>query len=332
MHCKIYIQEYNYVFYRKIAQDIFVIFMLVHSVLVAGMGFGLMYLPAIVMVGFYFEKRRAFATGVAVCGSGIGAFVFAPLCEKLLSLYSWKGATWIIAGVALNGVVMGALFRPLEASPAPRRKRLPTISFTEEGHVVSIHTPTAKSDIELQTNATKPYLEPQNILKTKLLSQHLQKHVTDDSKHIQSMHNLSPNSGADNTLQVPQCTKLYKSMDDIFLQEAVKQQQENDKRARELERPMYRKDIFYSGSIMNLPQYRSSQDVESYVQSITNIPVSIPDEKNGCHWQCLRMCKSMTDTMSEMMDFSLLGNPVFALYGLSCFLCMGGEYILLKLN
>ena len=74
-----------------------------------------MYLPAMIIVGFYFEKRRAFATGVAVCGSGIGMFIFAPLCEMLLNVYGWKGATWIIAGMALNGVVAGALFRPLES-------------------------------------------------------------------------------------------------------------------------------------------------------------------------------------------------------------------------
>ena len=73
-----------------------------------------MYLPAMIICGFYFEKRRAFATGVAVCGSGIGMFIFAPLCEMLLNVYGWKGATWIIAGIALNGMVAGALFRPLE--------------------------------------------------------------------------------------------------------------------------------------------------------------------------------------------------------------------------
>ena len=77
------------------------------------MGFGLMYLPAIVMVGFYFEKRRAFATGVAVCGSGIGGFLFAPLMNYLVTEYGWKGATWITAGLVLNGAVMGALFQPL---------------------------------------------------------------------------------------------------------------------------------------------------------------------------------------------------------------------------
>ena len=46
------------------------------------MGFGLMYLPSIVIVGYYFDKKRAFATGLATCGSGkVEAFyaVFFPL-------------------------------------------------------------------------------------------------------------------------------------------------------------------------------------------------------------------------------------------------------------
>ena len=47
--------------------------------LLSGISFGLMYLPSIVIVGYYFDKKRAFATGIAVCGSGIGTFLFAPL-------------------------------------------------------------------------------------------------------------------------------------------------------------------------------------------------------------------------------------------------------------
>ena len=49
-------------------------------------------------VGFYFEKKRAIATGLAVCGSGIGTFIFAPLCNLLVEEYTWKGATLILAG------------------------------------------------------------------------------------------------------------------------------------------------------------------------------------------------------------------------------------------
>jgi len=57
---------------------------------VAGIGFGFMYLPSIVMVSFYFDKRRALATGLAVCGSGVGTFVLAPFFNFIVSEYGWK--------------------------------------------------------------------------------------------------------------------------------------------------------------------------------------------------------------------------------------------------
>ena len=47
--------------------------------LVGGFGLGLVYLPAVVAVNYYFERRRALAAGIAVCGSGVGTFLFAPL-------------------------------------------------------------------------------------------------------------------------------------------------------------------------------------------------------------------------------------------------------------
>jgi len=81
---------------------------------VLGIGFGLMYLPSIVVVGYYFDKRRALATGVSVCGAGIGTFVFAPLGTFLVETVSWKGANIIIAGIILNGVVCGLTYRPLK--------------------------------------------------------------------------------------------------------------------------------------------------------------------------------------------------------------------------
>jgi GTP-sensing pleiotropic transcriptional regulator CodY len=32
----------------------------------------------------YFEKKRAFATGIAVCGSGLGTFIMAPVTKGLV--------------------------------------------------------------------------------------------------------------------------------------------------------------------------------------------------------------------------------------------------------
>lgn len=79
-----------------------------------GIGFGLIYLPAVVCVGYYFETKRSLATGIAVCGSGFGTFAFAPLATMLLETYSWKGANLILAGLILNCAVFGAMMRPLE--------------------------------------------------------------------------------------------------------------------------------------------------------------------------------------------------------------------------
>lgn len=39
--------------------------------IMGGFGFGCIYLPAVVAVGYYFETKRSLATGIAVCGSGI---------------------------------------------------------------------------------------------------------------------------------------------------------------------------------------------------------------------------------------------------------------------
>ena len=83
-----------------------------------GVGFGMMYLPSIVMVGYYFDKKRALATGIAVCGSGIGTFVFAPLGSFLVQEYGWKGANIILGAIILNGIVFGAVYRPLEVTLA----------------------------------------------------------------------------------------------------------------------------------------------------------------------------------------------------------------------
>ena len=58
-----------------------------------------MYCPAIVIVTMYFEKRRTFATGIAVCGAGVGTFLFAPLTKWLIDAYTWRGAFLIYAGM-----------------------------------------------------------------------------------------------------------------------------------------------------------------------------------------------------------------------------------------
>uniref|UniRef100_A0A182N5C0 Major facilitator superfamily (MFS) profile domain-containing protein n=1 Tax=Anopheles dirus TaxID=7168 RepID=A0A182N5C0_9DIPT len=86
--------------------------MLTYGVM-GGIGFGLIYLPAVVAVGYYFETKRSLATGIAVCGSGFGTFAFAPLANMLLENFDWKNSNLILAGLILNCAVFGAMMRPL---------------------------------------------------------------------------------------------------------------------------------------------------------------------------------------------------------------------------
>lgn len=86
-----------------------------------GFGFGMIYLPAVVAVGYYFETKRSLATGIAVCGSGFGTFAFAPLAQYLLGEYGWKNALLIFAGMILNCAIFGAMMRPLTY---PKKKKV----------------------------------------------------------------------------------------------------------------------------------------------------------------------------------------------------------------
>ncbi|ETN80248.1 transporter, major facilitator family protein [Necator americanus] len=90
-------------------------FMLIYGVL-GGIGFGMIYLPAIVVVGYYFESKRAVATGIAVAGSGVGTMVMPFLTEYFISTIGWKYTVWILAALVFLCALFGLLYRPL---PAP---------------------------------------------------------------------------------------------------------------------------------------------------------------------------------------------------------------------
>jgi len=79
-----------------------------------------MHLPSIIIVSFYFTRRRALVTAIVLCGSGVGKFLFAPLTRYLMDRYGWRGANCILAAIILHGAACGCAFRPLRACSAAR--------------------------------------------------------------------------------------------------------------------------------------------------------------------------------------------------------------------
>lgn len=89
-----------------------------------GVGFGLVYVPAIVSVGYYFEKKRSLAIGIAVCGAGVGTFVLSPFNRILEESYGIRGAFLVKSAIVLNMFVCGLLIRPVPVEPSEIKKAL----------------------------------------------------------------------------------------------------------------------------------------------------------------------------------------------------------------
>ncbi|XP_015912580.1 monocarboxylate transporter 9 isoform X2 [Parasteatoda tepidariorum] len=446
-----------------------------------GIGFGLVFLPAVVSVSHYFSTKRALATGVAVCGSGVGAFVFAPLCQVLLNMYEWQGALLILAGLTLNCAVFGGLMRPLDPAPyqkpllqriAEEKERHRMDSLCESQYMIIQHSdgtfekrpkfilnlePGVHSTLYLDQFGKSPADTPvftlspiQEVRKSPELSKEDEMNEKEENEKEEeektekedekaplagpslpkvattvslpnaglAHHQINSNpNGADfqdgssspqianGTLPptfirelakrkglLPQFRGAMKlSLSNMTVNNETKknnaplkisssgflcpgQQQNNNFNAdevwkqnvreqisqtpvpldgsrrsslrrerRDYSRPMYRKDVFYSGSIRNLPEYKQSQgDVRSYVASVISIPRDIPISQSVLDNRSnvlqakprpkfcpsfIKLPKSMTDTLYEMLDISLLQNKVFLMICMSNVIGMIGFYV-----
>ena len=77
-----------------------------------GIGLGLMYVPAVVAVGQYFNRRLNLATGICVCGSGVGTFLFAPIASSLIQRFGWRGSNRVMALFCLLCSLFGLIMAP----------------------------------------------------------------------------------------------------------------------------------------------------------------------------------------------------------------------------
>lgn len=349
--------------------------------IIGGTGFGFIYVPAVIATGFYFEKRRALATGIAVCGSGIGTFIFAPLNTYLMSTIGWRSACLVYAGISLSCAVFGLAFRPLmpidvnddlEPKGTPllmRIKRARDEQLRQCASAISMASMNSKSTIDDQMqmgngvmartllerhggNANKRYSFPgivvtgpdtiQEETETPLMDSSEEKSISasgedgssakmlDNNKNETELKNVANGpeqaSGSDATLTRTNCPR-NKSAPALAQQNYVT----SDHLRRpsrialrtETSRPFYRDDIFYSGSLYRLPQYKSSETVDKYHQSVTQLPPMediAEEEKNGGHCRCCPT--AITSVITRIFDFSLLASPTFVILSIAGFLSL----------
>lgn len=453
--------------------------MLTYGVM-GGIGFGLIYLPAVVCVGYYFETKRSLATGIAVCGSGFGTFAFAPLANILLENFDWRGANLILAGLILNCAVFGAMMRPLEfpkgssckplllrmadekrfqmergsiggsyfivqlpdgsmekrmkmpinidpgvhssfnldqlvpgtpITPVPTMPALPTITeakTTEQSGSSGNSSNGSTSD--LKTNAKNKKKSEEAKEKEEKAEENKEMPVKELPKKKTSLtefqnrqagaipRNASQPSFSTSSQGLPKngsvpffdrirktsTSERYKptlqairvsrgnvnsngdvrkslnlrlsnasigaggknnNTDDMAMS---KTDMDNDsvnftisrtsiQARKELVRPMSRKDIFYSGSVVNLPEYQSQRSLAGYRQSILSLPQYSSKRVVGDGGEvekgppdvcpCLTLPDSVKSVLANMLDYSLLKDPVFMFIGISNVFGMAGLYV-----
>jgi hypothetical protein len=81
---------------------------------IAGLGLGLCYVTAVVSIAYWFDKKRALATGLGACGTGAGTVVYAPMTQYFIEEFGWRGTVLLLAGTFFNMCVCGTVMRDPE--------------------------------------------------------------------------------------------------------------------------------------------------------------------------------------------------------------------------
>ncbi|XP_071531300.1 monocarboxylate transporter 5 isoform X2 [Panulirus ornatus] len=351
-----------------------------------GLGFGLIYVPAVIATGFYFERRRALATGIAVCGSGIGTFIFAPLNNYLTATVDWRWTLVVYAGITLSCAFFGLAFRPLKPSVSSdddfeppgtpllmRIKRArdeqlrqcaSALSMASMNSKVNMDEAMCDADMKMANNLVartllerhggnmhKRYSFPgimvtgpepikeeteTSLIEPEEKDEDVKENLDDDSARIldnnkneTQFKNMS-NTGEQNNSTANCVNDCPRNKSAPVLAPAnlhVECRRPGRMALRtETIRPFYRDDIFYSGSLYRLPEYRSSGSVDKYHQSVTQLPPmeEIEDEVSG---KCRCCPTALTSVITKIFDFSLLASPTFVVLGLAGFMSLMALFV-----
>ena len=75
-----------------------------------------------IQLGFYFDRYRNLAYGIASSGVGIGIMILAPITNYLIEQYTWRGTCIIFAGLQLNYFAFAYLIDPFTCDSASDNK------------------------------------------------------------------------------------------------------------------------------------------------------------------------------------------------------------------
>ncbi|GBP20949.1 Monocarboxylate transporter 12 [Eumeta japonica] len=319
--------------------------------ILGGIGFCMVYMPAVLTVGFYFEKWRALATGLALCGSGVGTFIFAPLTEFLVDHYKWRYTILINAGLALLCIIFGLVFRPIK----PVRVTLADSNEEEETarrheEAVEKLNSMLKLSSKLDSGLSLPLEMRFNHSRTTAhtwmgVANNRQYPTAEEIFRGSSSHLHRRSSATAGTIKNQISKPRYITVPVV---EKDEQEDSNEKVdntepligtavkmvtpridprpiKEPVARPLYRDDIFFGGSLVRLPQYTSRTSL-GYHLAVTHVPTK-EDAREEREQKCKLCPEAVKRALATMLDVSLFKSPTFIILALSGFFTMLGFFV-----
>jgi len=311
-----------------------------------GLGFGLIYLPAIVCVSMYFEKHRALATGIAVCGSGIGTFIWAPLTQVLINSYGWQYSLLITGAIVLLNIGFGALFRPVPVKSIDSGSTAETPDLAEEGEMLTKPYPTQpyKNHSFSCENGLPPLIKI-NDEPMKPLAIQMGNGNSSDGKYSQVARMALSHPVLPIQPPEPKSEEQYGSHSHIYDRFGNRDVSKSRRSSRRGSGVMQRKDIFYAGSLYNIPDYkdnprrysryhiklnekdhrsrlgsRSNEMSNEKLEAVNDADKIILDEEEGDQETICCLSAEASKGLKQMVDIGLLKNLVFIMFVVSNFL------------
>ncbi|CAF4416237.1 unnamed protein product [Rotaria sp. Silwood2] len=264
--------------------------------ILGGIGFGLIYLPAIVSVGFYFERKRSFAMGISVCGSGLGTLVFPAVMPYVMNAPLWfdyEGVLLLEAAIILTCIIFGIFMIPLPQEPSEIR-RIERKARKE-----------AKQQV-FQTRNTNSQYDEQLIIREPTTVVSVEQNYQSDGNRRLSLSDMKTNN---------HCINHSNDKTDSRSDDKVSSSVTTNKTV-----VVSRKDAIYQGSLHKIPLY--NENTEEYHREVIKTNDTEKNEKINKTEK-----KSFLTKIAEQIDFNLLKDPAFALFAVSNFLASLGFYV-----
>lgn len=256
------------------------------------------------IVGFYFEEKRAFATGIAVCGSGIGTFIFAGLTNLLVKEYGWRLTVAVLAGVNFLCVFFALFFKP----PKYELKEVMDDSTDETDSI----NETAQNNLINNTKDTKTTNDIYNLLTFDATNQNGTNKTIDNKLKIDHSINKNNRKRTDSIRSQTGRPENYRprtmsssSTISFAIVSLVKKELAENEETSNVGKRSNDKTIQKSDSNNNKLSSSKKDELSSPLSSSSNL-----NEKN-----------------KPMFDLTLLVSPTFLLFSFSGFLTLFGFFI-----